>query len=121
MPTAKDYRALEFDARQLVRELRRRVFEAGQLDTMTELAAAERELQQLSEQRAEAELAEAPDDGRIVGFAPASNLLGPKTTGIEMKVDLRMASVPTALVHLFDRRVQPLVSYEVTNNNNATK
>jgi hypothetical protein len=120
--TSQELRAHEFDARQKVWALRRAVFDGGALDRIPELSAAETELQGLSDERAAVETREGVDDGRIVSAAPASRLLGPDTTGIDAKVELRMTSVPTSLVHLFNASDRPLVSYELTNTvNNTTK
>jgi hypothetical protein len=121
MPTVLELRAAEFDARQTVRELRRAVFDGHDRGRMAELVAAERTLQQISDARAAAEQAEGEDDGSIVSVAPAANLLGPATTGLEVEVKLRMSAVPTALVHLYQAERQPLVSYRVVNNKPATK
>ncbi len=121
MPTAIELRRLEFDARQRTRELRLRVFEARKLEAMPELVEAERELQSLSDQRAAAEKAEGIDNGSIVNVRPQANLLGPATTGLDVKVNLRMSSVATSLVHLWTSTDQPLVSYEILNTSGATK
>ena len=121
MPTVIELRRLEFDARQRTRELRLRVFEARKLEAMPELVEAERELQSLSDQRAAAEKAEGIDNGSIVNVRPQANLLGPATTGLDVKVNLRMSSVATSLVHLWTSTDQPLVSYEIRNTSGATK
>jgi hypothetical protein len=39
--------------------------------------------------------------------------MGPETTSLEVSAALRMAQVPTGIVHLFDRETHPLVSYEL--------
>jgi len=121
--TAKviEARRLEFDARQTALELRRAVFEHGDHAKMPALVAAERTLQQRSDERAAAERTDGVDDGRIVSVAPQSNLLGPATTGLDVKIDLRMSSVVTSIVHLFDARQQPLVAFRVNNSNAETK
>src|SRR5262249_36700124 len=121
MPTAIELRRLEFDARQRTRELRLRVFEARKLEAMPELVEAERELQSLSDQRAAAEKTEGIDNGSIVNVRPQGNLLGPTTTGLDVKVNLRMSSVATSLVHLWTSTDQPLVSYDIRTTSGATK
>ena len=47
--------------------------------------------------------------------APAAGgqLMGGETTGIEVKVQLRQARIPTAIVHLLDPLEAPLVTYKV--------
>jgi hypothetical protein len=115
MPTVLELRRQEFDARQRVRELRLAVFDVKDLEKMEQLVEAERELQRLNDERAAGERNEGVDVGSIVKVTPGANLLGPDTTAIEAKVDLRMSSVPTSIVHLFTARDQPLVSYEIRN------
>jgi hypothetical protein len=114
-------RRLEFDARQIALELRRAVFQHGERDKTPALLAAERTLQQRSEARAAAERAEGVDDGQIVRMASESNLLGPATTGLDVKVDLRMSSIVTSIVHLFEATRQPLVSFTIINSKADTK
>jgi hypothetical protein len=119
--TAIEARRLEFDARQIALQLRRAVFEHGERDKTPELLAAERTLQQCSDARAAAERTEGVDDGQIVRMASESNLLGPATTGLDVKVDLRMSSVVTSIVHLFEAKQQPLVSFTIVNSKTDTK
>ena len=114
-------RRLEFDARQVAVQLRRAVFEHGELDKVPQLAAAERRLQERSDERAAAERSEGVDNGQIVSMAKESNLLGPATTGLDVKVDLRMSSIVTSIVHLFDAKQQPLVSFKIVNSKQQTK
>jgi hypothetical protein len=119
--TVIEARRLEFDARQIAVELRRAVFEHGERDKTPRLLAAERTLQQRSDERAAAERAEGVDDGKIVRMANESNLLGPATTGLDVKVDLRMSSIVTSIVHLFEAKQQPLVSFTIVNSKSDTK
>jgi hypothetical protein len=119
--TVIEARRLEFDARQVAVALRRAVFEHGEMDKMPELAVAERALQQRSDERAAAERRDGVDDGKIVAMAQESNLLGPTTTGLDVKVDLRMNSIVTSIVHLFEARQQPLVSFRIVNSGAQTK
>jgi hypothetical protein len=121
MPTPEELRRQEFDARQTVVALRRAVFAQGRDEDAPELAAAETKLQRISGERAAAEAQGDAGAGRILGGAGAGKLLGPDTTGLEVTVDLRMASLPTSLVHLFDAQTQPLVAYKIFNNNQATR
>jgi hypothetical protein len=119
--TVIEARRAEFDARQTAVALRRAVFEHGERDRMPDLLAAERALQQRSDARAAAERSEGVDDGQIVRMAAESNLLGPATTGLDVKVDLRMSSVVTSIVHLFEPSRQPLVSFRIVNSKSDTK
>lgn len=121
MSKIEQLRGCQFDARQKVRQLRLAVFEAQRLERLPELYAAEHELQKVNNELAKEERAAGVADGDIVSVSAAGNLLGPATTGIEAKVSLRMEAVPSALVHLFDARSHPLVSYEIVNKNASTK
>lgn len=121
MASVIELRRLEFDARQRARGLRLQVFEAGDLEAVPQLVEAERELQSLSDQRAAEEKAAGIDNGTIVTVRPDANLMGPDTTGLDVKVDLRMSSVATSLVHLFTSADQPLVSYDIRNTSGKTK
>lgn len=110
-----ELRKLEFDARQMVRELRRAVFEHSDLDAIPKLAEAEGKLQKLRNSRTAAESEAGAGYGQVIAVRQETNLLGANTTGIEVKVDLRMATVPTAIVHIFDAKTQPLVSYRIVS------
>jgi hypothetical protein len=121
MASVIDLRRLEFDARQRAMELRRTVFDAGRHEAMPALVDAEQELQRVSNERASEEKKQGVDDGSVVAVPAAANLLGPETTGLEVKVDLRMSNVPTSIVHLFSAADQPLVSYDIRNTSGATK
>ena len=113
--TTVDLRAKEYDARQEVWRLRRTAFEQGDLSQLAALSAAEAKLQQLSNERAMTEKTEGVDNGQVIAPAKGSNQLGPKTTGLDVAIDLRMACVPTSLVHLFNLPDRPLVSFRITN------
>jgi len=121
MSDVRELRESEFDTRQKVLTLRRAVFEQNRMEAVPALARAETELQKLSAERAAAETATSIDNGRVVSGAAAGNLLGPETTGLEVDIDLKMSSIPTALVHLFDAETQPLVTYRILNRDEKTK
>jgi hypothetical protein len=121
MSTLTELREQEFDASQLVRELRRAVFEDNRVDQIPALSSAERALQEASEARALAESKAGIGHGSVVAVKAESNLLGAATTGIEVKVDLCMAALPTALIHLFDASSRPLIRFQVRNAGAATK
>jgi len=114
MPDAKGAAWLGVDAVADARALRRRVFELGETTAAAEFEAAEAVLQDLVERRLVAEK-EQRGDGAIVALPRTSKLLGPDSTGIDVAVDLRMAMVPTALIHLFNSTENPLVQFQITN------
>lgn len=121
MESITELRRREFDARQRARELRRTVYEDGNLDSADALAKAERDLEQISAQRFAAERKAGVGTGTVVAVPEQSNLLGPETTGLEIAVNLRMTSVPTSIVHLFESSTHPLVHFNVRNANPGIK
>lgn len=121
MPTIVNLRQQEYDDHRDVRALRRAVFEDKLIGSMAALAGAELALQQASDARVAAERVAGLGHGQIVATSAQDNLLGPDTTGLEVKVALKMASVPTALVHLFDASTRPLVEFEIRNTTARTR
>jgi hypothetical protein len=119
--TLAQLREAEGVARQEVLELRRAVFEAQQRARLPELVRVEQRLQRLSEERAQAEHTSGTDNGSVVRVNPQANLLGPNATGLDVSVTLRMAAVPTALVHLYEAATYPLVSFAINNHEAKTK
>lgn len=110
-------RAKEYDARLAVMALRRAVYESGQIDRIDTLQDAEERLQELSNQRARlSKKSGEEDDSRA-----AVKLLGPATTGLDAKAELRLSSVPTALIHLFEKETHPLIAFSVTNTGGKTR
>jgi hypothetical protein len=116
-----DLRKREYDARQAALAWRREVFEHGKSEQTDALFAAEMALADLSAERAKAEQAETVPAGDFVGGVGQLKLLGPQTTKLEARVDLGLAQVPTALVHLFDEATQPLVTFSVKNLDSKTR
>jgi hypothetical protein len=108
----------EYDLRLVVDRLRREVY--GQADPsasselLVELEAAEKKLLAVEKKRAAAQAAD-PGSGLILDTEKTTGLLGAQTTGLEARVHLRMAHVPTSICHLLDRERNPLVSCEVRN------
>jgi hypothetical protein len=45
----------------------------------------------------------------------SETMMGPDTTGLDVRVRLRMERLPTGIVHLLDTSDHPLVSYEIEN------
>lgn len=98
--------------------LRREVFAQSDPNSYPELIkrleAAELELSEVEKRFADALQAD-NTTGLLLDNTHSSNLLGAETTGLEVTVYLRMASIPTAIVHLFDPQDHPLVSITVRN------
>jgi hypothetical protein len=111
MPPGDDQGAALPALRERARALRELVFLRGELQRVPDLLRAEATL----------EAAEQGDAGKIVSAPTPTGLLGPETTGLEVEVDLRLAQVPTALVHLLGHERTPLVSFRVRNRANQTK
>jgi hypothetical protein len=111
-------RQQEYDLRLTVEHLRRQVFQQADPSASTalwaQLKTAEEALAAVEKQRIAAQ-AQDPSSGLILDTEKTTGLLGAATTGLEAKIHLRMAQVPTAIYHLFDRAQNPLVSCEVRN------
>lgn len=115
-----------YDKRRQVDALRRQLYElpdgAGVTELLDRLRAAEDELESLEAGSSEAgavvtgPFAPSVDaTGKLVDTAHDSGLLGKESTGLEASVRLRMAQVPTSIVHLFTADSFPLVSSTVVN------
>lgn len=111
-----ELRGQEYELRLVVDRLRREVYQqtdpAASPDLLDELDKAERELQAVEEQRIAVQ-ADDPESGLILDSRQTGGRRGRETTGLEAKVHLRMAHVPTAIYHLFDRTRTPLISCDV--------
>lgn len=116
-----ELRRQEYDARQSAVALRREVFEGGKSDRMADLFGAEAQLADLSAQRAAAEKVPGANALALTSGPAHLQLLGPQTTKLDARIDLRLAQVPTALVHLFDATTRPLVACQVTNLDQQTR
>jgi hypothetical protein len=116
--TLADLRREEYDLRLVAQRLRREVFAqadpAASAALWAELKQAEEALAAAETRRTAAQAGD-PDVGLIVDTERTTGLLGATTTGLEARVHLRMAQVPTAIYHLFDRDETPLLSCEVRN------
>jgi hypothetical protein len=55
----------------------------------------------------------------VVDSSKKTSMLGAQTTGIEVKVYLRMSQVPTSIYHLINQDEHPLVSCHVRNTDNS--
>lgn len=56
-----------------------------------------------------------------VELVPRGRLLGPSTTGFEIRTTLRMMPIPTGVYHLLNPETDPLVLIEVRNNSREVK
>ncbi len=111
----------EYELQIIINRLRREVYQQNDPsvspDILDELEEAESELEAIEEQR---KVVQANDDesGLILNERQSSDRLaggvrGVETTGLEAKVHLRMAQVPTAYYHLLDHQKTPLISCEI--------
>jgi hypothetical protein len=109
-------RRKEYALRTTVDRLRRRVFAQEDPNAAPELTnqldKAEQELAAVEEKRIAAQ-EEDGTTGQLVSFPTPSSRRGLDTTGLEVKVNLRLAHVPTAIYHLFDVGQTPLITCEV--------
>src|SRR5262249_29642648 len=84
---------------------------------------AEEQLLHLERQRRQLETAEG--GGILLGqetrTRAGGTILGPETTGIDARVSLRMAQVPTGILHLLDARQNPLVSFQLAYSRHGKK
>lgn len=83
-------------------------------DLLRELYNAEGKLAEAT-RLLEGSLGAGQAEGVIINSHQTSSLLGPKTTGLDVKVELRMAHIPTAVYHLLSAEETPLVTFTVRN------
>jgi hypothetical protein len=83
-------------------------------ELVARLEAAELALSGVEQRYAQA-IAADQTTGLLLDNTRSSNLLGAETTGLEVTVFQRLASIPTAIVHLFDPQQHPLVTIKVRN------
>lgn len=103
----------EYQQRLVVSQLRREVFGQADPSAMASLFA---ELQQ-----AEAELIKLEQQRAATKEARAGGVLGAESTGLEARVELRMAQVPSSYYHLLDPRETPLFTCTVHNASNEIR
>lgn len=108
----------EYDLRLVVNRLRREVYQEpdpwASERLFAELQEREKELSEAEKARAAAQAAD-ERSGLLFDTEKTSGLLGADTTGLEAKVHLRLAQVPTSICHLFNREEHPLLSCVVRN------
>lgn len=118
IPSLDDLRRQVYDLRQAAALLRTQLTTAIDDQALDELA---QRLQQVESDLSAAEKklwaaeSRAAGAGVVVNTKTQSNLLGPGTTGLEVKVHLRMAHMPTGIYHLLDVTQRPLVSCDLRN------
>lgn len=117
--TPTDYRA-----RLKVTALRRAVFEqtdpASSAELLTALGHAEIEAAALEQGRAATASDTGPGDDHVDGDS-RFEIRGEATTGLDVRVALRMAQLPTSICHLFDKADHPLVSCTIKNKSERSR
>jgi len=119
-------REQEYRQRLEVDRLRRVVYEQADPNAtglLQQLVAAENSLSLIEQERATAQAADdsKTSEGLIVNTKTVGKLAGKETTGLEAKVNLQMAQLPTAICHLFNPETHPLVTCVVTNTSDQTR
>lgn len=128
MTTLEDIAALrrnELNLRRDAERLRRLVYSgpdpAQFAVLLAELGEAESALSAAETARTAAESVRDDRSSAVIDTEVRSKLLGPDTTGLEAKVQLRMAQVPTSIYHLLDEEANPLLTCSVRNATDAVK
>jgi hypothetical protein len=116
----------EYRQRLEVERLRRAVYEQPDPNAaalLQQLVTAEKGLSLIEQERAAAQAADngKKSEGLIVNTQTVNKLAGGDTTGLEAKVELQMAQLPTAICHLFDPDTHPLVTCVVTSKSDETR
>ena len=119
-------REQEYRQRLEVERLRRSVYEQADPNATAklrdELLAAEKSLSILEKQREQAQAADQTGgEGVLVNTRTVTKLAGAESTGLEVKIELKMAQLPTAICHLFNPDTNPLVSCSVTNRSKGIR
>ncbi len=119
-------REQEYRKRLEVDRLRRAVYEKPDPNAaglLQELVTAEKSLSLIEKERATAQAADEgkTSEGLIVSTQMVSQLAGAGTTGLEAKVELQMAQLPTAICHLFNPDTHPLVICTIKNWSKGTR
>ena len=116
-------RRAEHQQRMQVRALREQVFQNQGLEAQDavfkQLAAAELALNKLEEQRISLENQNGPPgvllDTQKGEAGLGGIMLGPETTGIDVRVLLRQSHIPTGIVHQLKVDETPLVTFQVSS------
>jgi hypothetical protein len=127
-PTLSEIRLIVHQQRRRVESLRQLLYQSTDLNAQSgllqELAQAEQALHQLENQCQTLEppqrsgvLLDTSDEGAISGGV----MMGPETTGIDVRVLQRQSHVPTGIVHLLDVQEYPLVTYKISSTSDQIK
>ncbi|MCI0456690.1 MAG: hypothetical protein L0Z62_06885 [Gemmataceae bacterium] len=90
-------------------------------DLHRRLAQQEARLHDLERQLAAAAPAPAPPHTKTREDAPRGQLLGPKTTGLDVQTTLHLQPVPTGVYHLLDPAIEPLFTVTVKNESRTPR
>jgi len=108
-----------------VTKLRRQVFEqtdpTASQTLLDELRMGEKELAEVEKLRAAAQAADDNNNGTIINRKTDTHLLGPETTGLDSRLQLRMSQIPTAIYHLLDPQTDPLMTCSLDNVSPRTR
>lgn len=111
-----ELRQREYELRIVVDRLCREVYQktdpSENAKLMEELSAAEEELQAVEQQRIAIQEQD-PNSGLILESKGTSATRGTETTGLEARVYLNMAHVPTSFYHVLDVANNPLLTCSV--------
>jgi len=117
--TLVQLRKKEYELRIKADRLRREVYQqpdpSASTELLEELAKAENELRSAEEKRSAAQ-ARDRTGGQILDTTAAEQevtVRGLTTTGLEARLFLKMAHVPTAIYHLLNVEISPLITCEV--------
>ena len=118
-------RDIEYRLQLQATKLRRQVFEqpdpAQSSSLLRDLIAAEKALAQVENRRATAQAADITENGTIFDRKTTSALLGPETTGLDARIQVRMSQVPTAIYHLLNSDADPLLTCFLDNVSTGTR
>lgn len=109
----------EYHLRLKVNQLRQAIYQnPGFLpsqDQLDRLKQAEQILSISEQKRVQANANDPRSNGLIIDTKKHLGMLGAQTTGLEVRTQLRMAQIPTAIYHLLDPVEYPLITCNVSN------
>lgn len=124
-PDLNNLRKQEYDLEIEVTKFRRQVFEqvdpSASQALLNQLGTAEEDLAKVEKLRAAAQAADDNNNGTIINRQTDTLLLGPETTGLDPRLQLRMSQIPTAIYHLLDPQTDPLVTCFLRNVSSRTR
>src|SRR5713226_2382847 len=117
-----ELREQEYHQRLEVNRLRRELYQqpdpTSSQDLLDTLQDAEKVLSDIEQKRAEVQKNDKKASGLILDTNKETSLLGAESTGLDAKVQLRMAQVPTSICHLLSADQHPLITCSVRNARN---